>query len=88
MALVLAAIITPTPDVVNLMLFAVPMSLLFFVGILAGYILTLHRENRRMPWWLILIILVVVGGAVAGAAYFGINYLDLEMHREWPFLRR
>jgi sec-independent protein translocase protein TatC len=85
---ILAAIITPTPDVVNLMLFAVPMSLLFFVGILAGYLLTLHRENRRMPWWLILIILIVLGGTVAGAAYFGINHFGLEMHREWPFLRR
>jgi sec-independent protein translocase protein TatC len=85
---VLAAIITPTPDVVNLMLFAVPMALLFFVGILAGYILTLHREERRMPWWLILTLLIVFGGGAAGAAYFGIEYFGLEMHREWPFLRR
>ena len=32
---VLAAIITPTPDVVNLMLFSVPMVLLYFIGIFA-----------------------------------------------------
>ena len=32
---ILAAIITPTPDVFNLMLFATPMCLLFYVGIFA-----------------------------------------------------
>ena len=43
----LAAIITPTPDVFNLMLFAVPMCFLFYFGIFAGYLLILHREKRR-----------------------------------------
>src|SRR6185503_20208467 len=47
---VLAAIITPTPDVFNLMLFATPMCLLFYIGIFASYLLVLHRENRRFPW--------------------------------------
>ena len=47
---IVAAIVTPTPDVVNLMLFAVPMCLLFYVGILGGYLLVLHREHRRFPW--------------------------------------
>ena len=47
---VLAAIITPTPDVFNLMLFAAPMCFLFYVGIFASYLLVLKRENRRFPW--------------------------------------
>lgn len=47
---ILAAAITPTSDAVNLSLFAVPMCLLFYVGIFAGYLLTLHRERRRFPW--------------------------------------
>src|SRR6478672_3101181 len=35
---ILAAIITPTPDFFNLMLFAMPMCLLFFVGVFASYL--------------------------------------------------
>ena len=34
---IVAAIITPTPDFFNLMLFAVPMVLLYFVGVFASY---------------------------------------------------
>jgi sec-independent protein translocase protein TatC len=37
----LAAIITPTPDVFNLMIFATPMVALFYVGVFASYILVL-----------------------------------------------
>ena len=43
---VLAAIITPTPDIVNLMLFSVPMVLLYFVGVFASYLLVFKpRES-------------------------------------------
>src|ERR1051325_1904552 len=47
---IVAAIVTPTPDVVNLMLFATPMCLLFYVGIFAGYLVVLRREGRKFPW--------------------------------------
>src|SRR6476620_2085393 len=57
---ILAAIITPTPDVFNLMLFAAPMILLFYVGVFASYLLVLNRENRRFPWRAALMILSVV----------------------------
>jgi len=43
---ILAAIITPTPDVFNLMLFAAPMCVLFFLGIFLSYLLVLKREKR------------------------------------------
>jgi len=38
-----AAIITPTPDVFNLMLFAIPMCALYFVGVFFSYLLVLKR---------------------------------------------
>jgi sec-independent protein translocase protein TatC len=46
----ISAVVTPTVDFVNLVLVAVPMCLLFFVGIFAGYLLVLKREDRRFPW--------------------------------------
>jgi sec-independent protein translocase protein TatC len=46
---ILAALVTPTPDAFNLMLFAVPMCALFFIGILASYVLERKRE-RRWPF--------------------------------------
>jgi len=85
---ILAAIITPTPDVFNLMLFAVPMCLLFFLGIFASYLLVLKRENRKFPWpaflrWLA--IMVVVIGATLVLAI-----TQLHLHWVWhrPFLVR
>ncbi|HME05727.1 MAG TPA: twin-arginine translocase subunit TatC, partial [Bryobacteraceae bacterium] len=54
-----AAIITPTPDVFNLMLFAVPMCILYFVGVFAGLLVVMHREGRRFPWKPVLL---AVGG--------------------------
>ena len=61
---IIAAVVTPTPDVFNMMLFAVPMCLLFYFGIFASYLLVLHREHRAFPWrtaltWTIPIVLVL-----------------------------
>ncbi len=47
---VLAAVVTPTPDPLNLALFAIPMILLFFLGVFASYLLVLNREGQRFPW--------------------------------------
>ena len=46
----IAAIVTPTTDAFNLMLFSVPMCLLFYLGLFASYLLVLKRESRRFPW--------------------------------------
>ncbi len=43
--LILAAVVTPTTDFVNMMLFAVPMTLLFFAGVLASYVLEWRRRK-------------------------------------------
>jgi sec-independent protein translocase protein TatC len=85
---VIAAIITPTPDVVNLMLFSIPMCLLYFVGIFSGYLLNLHRDRRQFPWSVLLIIvLAFVALAVAGA-YFAITKYGYQFEASWPFLAR
>jgi sec-independent protein translocase protein TatC len=83
---VLAAIITPTPDVFNLMLFATPMCLLFYIGILASYLLVLHREQRRFPWrkflWVVLVVLMIL----AGILYMAITKFGYHVVPKWPFL--
>jgi sec-independent protein translocase protein TatC len=47
---IIAAVISPTQDVINLMVLLVPMCALYFVGVFASYALVLHREQRRYPW--------------------------------------
>src|ERR1700689_5728288 len=72
-----AAIITPTPDVFNLMLFAIPMCLLYFVGVGAGMILVLRREGRTVPWRII--VLIAVGALIIAAAIaFAIVHFQLH----------
>ena len=43
---VVAAIITPTPDVVNLCVFAVPALLLYLLGIAAAYVMAPKKESE------------------------------------------
>lgn len=66
---ILAAVVTPTPDPLNLALFAVPMILLFFLGVFASYLLVLHREGQSFPWKIFFIwlgsIVILVGAMVA-----------------------
>ncbi len=82
---IVAAIVTPTPDVFNLMLFAIPMCLLYFVGIAASFILVLKREGKQFPWkkflGIVLTILLVIGLIVAAILYFHLHFI-----RKWPFL--
>ena len=82
-----AAIITPTPDVFNLMLFAVPMCLLYFVGVFAGLALVMRREGRTLPLrrivWIAMIVVLIV-------AAFATAMLQLHIHfiRHWPYLSK
>jgi sec-independent protein translocase protein TatC len=68
---IIAAVITPTADAVNLSLFAVPMCALFFVGVFAGYLLVLHRESRQFPWRRTLLWLLgcLIAGGIAWALW-------------------
>jgi sec-independent protein translocase protein TatC len=83
---VLAAVITPTPDVFNLMIFSVPMIVLFFVGVLLSYLLVLHQEGRKFPWkvfWWTLGGLVLMG---AGILWIALVYYGYQWQWAWPYL--
>ena len=82
---ILAAIITPTPDFFNLMLFAVPMCLLFFVGVFASYLLVLKREGKKFPWVKVLLALLVVMLVFAAIAYWALLKLHYHPVGHWPF---
>jgi sec-independent protein translocase protein TatC len=84
---IIAAIVTPTPDVFNLMLFATPMLLLFYVGIFASYLLVLKREGQSFPWRPVLkwAGLVVAAIAVLVVAY---KMSGLQFIRVWPYFKR
>jgi sec-independent protein translocase protein TatC len=64
---VIAAIVTPTPDIFNMMIFATPMVALFFVGVFASYLLVLKREGKKFPWGLIALVALGIILAIAGA---------------------
>ncbi|MGC8758997.1 MAG: twin-arginine translocase subunit TatC [Bryobacteraceae bacterium] len=83
---ILAAIITPTPDAINLTIFAAPMILLYFVGVFASYLLVLHREGEKFPWRRMF---YVLGGLAAlAAATAAVFLLRFGYHWvwKWPFL--
>jgi sec-independent protein translocase protein TatC len=84
----IAAVLTPTPDVFNLMLFAMPMVLLFFVGVFAGYLLVLHRENRRFPWGILALLLLGIVAVAAGITWLLVTRYGFHLVNHWPFLIR
>jgi sec-independent protein translocase protein TatC len=85
---VIAAIVTPTPDVFNMMLFALPMCALFYVGIFAGYLLVLNREHRKFPWQVLVTIGAIVLLLLAAAIYLAITKGHYKLVPHWPFLLR
>jgi sec-independent protein translocase protein TatC len=85
---IIAAIVTPTPDVFNLMLFATPMCLLFFVGIFGSYLLILHREHRRFPWRKVMPWVITVLALVGIGGYIALIRFGYHLVRHWPFFIR
>jgi len=85
---IIAAVVTPTPDVFNLMLFAVPMVALYFLGILASFILVYRREGKRFPWTKILLVLAVILLLAAAGVFLAIYQFHFHTVRHWPFLAR
>ena len=72
---VLAAVLTPTPDIFNMMIFAIPMVMLFFVGVFASFLLVNRREGKKFPWRLVLLVLLGVLLISAGViAFFVLRY--------------
>jgi sec-independent protein translocase protein TatC len=73
---------------VNLMLFAVPMVMLYFVGVFASYLLVLSRENRRFPWLTFLIALGIPLLLMAAGVYIAVARFGYKLVTYWPFLVR
>jgi sec-independent protein translocase protein TatC len=85
---VIAAVVTPTPDVFNMMIFAVPMVLLFFVGVFASYLLVLRREGKGFPWKMVSLIVLALIAIAAGVLAIFIYHLHYHFVKYWPFLIR
>jgi sec-independent protein translocase protein TatC len=85
---IIAAIVTPTPDIFNMMIFAVPMVMLFFVGVLLSYLLVLRREGKQFPWGLVGLICLALLAALGGAAAVLIFHFHYHTIPTWPFLAR
>jgi sec-independent protein translocase protein TatC len=85
---IIAAIVTPTPDVFNLMLFAVPMCILYFLGIFASYLLVLRREDQPFPWKAFGITVLVILSIIAGVIWIMIARYNYHLVYHWPFLTR
>ena len=85
---VCAAIITPTPDAVNLTIFAAPMVLLYFAGVFASYLLVLKREGQKFPWSKVFYVLAVLAVAVAAVLWLLTTKYGFHWLAQWPFLSR
>jgi sec-independent protein translocase protein TatC len=82
---VLAAIVTPTPDAVNMTLVAAPMIVLYFLGVFASFLLVLRREGRAFPWSKVMpaaLVIVAILAAIVAVLVFGFH---LHAVAKWPF---
>jgi sec-independent protein translocase protein TatC len=85
---IIAAIVTPTPDIFNMTLFALPMCLLYYLGIFAGYLFVLRREGRAFPWENVLKITVLLLLVVSGVLWLAVSRHWLKFLPHWPFFTR
>jgi sec-independent protein translocase protein TatC len=83
---IIAAVVTPTPDAFNMMLFATPMCMLFFVGIFASYLLVLRREGRQFPWPKVLLPTIGVLLLLLAVLTLAITKYGFHLVPHWPFL--
>jgi sec-independent protein translocase protein TatC len=81
-------VVTPTPDIFNMTLFALPMLVLYYLGVFLGYLVILHREGRRFPWYNVLKITVLLLLLVAGLLYLAMTRFGFKLLPHWPFLMR
>ena len=82
---VIAAVVTPTPDVFNMMIFAVPMVALFFVGVFASWLLVLRREGKPFPWGILALVftgLIAIGAGIVAVMIYRYHFHFIQ---RWPF---
>jgi sec-independent protein translocase protein TatC len=82
---IIAAIVTPTPDVFNMMIFAVPMVMLFFIGVFVSYLLVLKREEKKFPWGKIMLVILGIVLLLAGILALFVYRYHYHFIRTWPF---
>lgn len=85
---ILAAVITPTPDIVNLLIFAIPMILLYFIGVFAGHLLILSREGKRFPWHIVALVLIGILAIAGAVAYLLVTQMGYKLIQVWPYLTK
>ena len=85
---ILAAFITPTPDAFNMMLMAIPMVALYFVGVFAAYLLEHQREHNKFPWMAIFVVLGAILSLAGGILAFLIIKYGYKLVPYWPFMIR
>lgn len=86
--MILAAVVTPTPDIFNMMLFTVPMILLYFVGLFASYLLVLNREGKKFPKKFVLIPVLVLLALAGGGVWLAVAKYGFKLISYWPFLTK
>jgi len=84
----IAAVVTPTADSMNLMLFATPMCMLFYGGAFASYLLVLRREGRTYPWRTVVKVGICILLATAAGLYVSVTRYNYKLVSHWPFLVR
>jgi sec-independent protein translocase protein TatC len=82
---IIAAVVTPTPDIFNMTLFALPMLVLYYLGVFLGYLFVMHREGRRFPWLSVLAITILIILLVTGGLYLGVTHHLFKLVPHWPF---
>ena len=85
---ILAAVVTPTPDVFNMMIFAVPMVMLFFIGVFASHLLVLKREGRKFPWKIVGLVALGVLLTMAGVLALFVYRYHYHFVSKWPYLTK
>ena len=85
---IIAAIVTPTPDIFNMTLFAAPMCVLYYLGVFLGYLFVLRRDGGKFPWARVLKITAVLLLLIGGALYLAIARYGFKLVPHWPFLTR
>jgi sec-independent protein translocase protein TatC len=86
--MILAAIVTPTPDIFNMMMFTVPMILLYFIGLFASYLLELNRDGKKFPWKYVVFAVIGVLAVCGGLLWLAVAKFGVKLLPYWPFLTK
>jgi len=62
------------------------MCLLYFGGVFAGYMVNLHRDQKRFPWGGVLLVLLVILVVLGLAGYVAVVRFGYQFQWTWPFL--